>query len=156
MKGVTRLFEAARARISGRLLARLASIGLAVGTGVVLGLAAWLEPSPLGHSTHTQLGLGTCSVLSATGIPCPMCGATTSFTLMAHFRPLEALVNQPFASLLFCMTVAVFGVSVAEVVQPRDRWIRFSRWIEPWEGKLAVAFLGFMGLAWVYKIVLMT
>ena len=155
MNGLRRLFDAARARVSSRLIGRLVSVVLAVGTGTVLALAGWLEPSPLGHSTHTQLGLGTCSVLSATGIPCPMCGATTSFTLMAHLRPVEALLNQPFASLLFCMTVGVFGVSVAEVVQPRDRWIRVSRWIEPWEGGLAVAFLGFMGLAWIYKIVLM-
>ena len=155
MNAITLLWARASQRWTSRDVSRLASIFLAVGTGVVIGIAIWLEPSPLGHSTHMQLGLNTCSFLSATGYPCPMCGATTTFTLMAHLRPLQALATQPFAALLFCMTVGVFGVSVAEVLQPRDRWIRFSDWIEPWEGRLAVGFLGFMALAWFYKIYLM-
>jgi len=152
---LTRLWTRVRAKWSSRGISRFLSVFLALGTGAVLITALWLEPSPLGHSTHTQLGLSTCSFLSATGYPCPMCGATTTFTLMAHLRPLQAVMTQPFAVLLFCMTVGVFGVSVAEVIQPRDRWIRFSDWIEPWEGRLAVAFLAFMGVAWLYKIYLM-
>lgn len=131
------------------------SAALALGTGTVLGLAMWLEPSASGHSTHTQLGLSECSFLTWTGHPCPMCGATTTFALMAHLRPLEAALNQPFAALLFVLTVWVFGISVAEVVQPRSRWTRLLDWIEPVEAWLAAAFLGFMGLSWMYKIWLM-
>lgn len=153
VQGWVELFQA---RVPEVVRSRLVSFALVLPTGAVLGLAAWLEPSPLGHSTHTQLGLGQCSFLSLTGYPCPMCGATTSFTLMAHFRPLDALVNQPFATMLFLMTLAVFAISLAEVVQPRGRWGRVLARIEPWEGALAGAFLAAMGLAWVYKAVLMS
>lgn len=133
------------------MMTRWMSVAVAVGSGAVLGLAALLEPSPAGHGTHTQLGLGSCSFLSATGVPCPMCGATTSFSLMAHLRPLDAVVNQPFATLLFLLTASVFAVALVEIVDPRDRWQRLYRWVGPREGFLALAFLVFMGLGWAYK-----
>lgn len=129
---------------------------VAIGTGAILLLAALLEPSPAGHGTHTQLGLGTCSFLAATGVPCPMCGATTSFSLMAHLRPLEALVNQPFAALLFLLTSGVFGISLSETLDPRERWARLSRWLGPGETSLALTFLGLMIAGWAYKVWLMT
>jgi hypothetical protein len=132
------------------------SLVLLVGTGAVLALAMWLEPNPMGHSTHRQLGLSQCSFLAVTGYPCPMCGATTTFTLMAHLRPFTALLTQPFAALLFLMTVGVFGVSAAEVIAPRRRWQRMLTAIEPIEGLLAGAFLAFMGVAWLYKIWMMS
>ena len=130
---------------------RLVSVFLALGTGTVIGIAAWLQPSPEGHGTHLQLGLGQCTFLQLTGQPCPMCGATTTFTLMAHFRWLDALVNQPFAFMLFLMTVIVFGISLAEAIQPRGRWARLMAIIEPREGLYAGLFLVFMGISWVYK-----
>ncbi len=129
---------------------------VALGTGVVLGLAVWLEPAVAGHSTHTQLGLSPCTFLSFTGYPCPMCGATTTFALMADLRPLAALSNQPFAAFLFVSTVGAFGVSLAEVLQPRGRWGRIGALLAPIEGRLAVGFLAFMALGWVYKIVAMS
>ncbi|MCB9677855.1 MAG: DUF2752 domain-containing protein [Alphaproteobacteria bacterium] len=121
----------------------------------MLGTALWLDASPEGHGTHTQLGLNSCSFLVATGYPCPMCGATTTFTLWAHVHPIAGIVNQPFASLLFLMTVATFAIGLAEVVDPRSRWERILRVLAPWEGVLATAFLGLMGLSWIYKIWLM-
>ena len=85
-----------------------------------------------------------------------MCGATTTFALLAHFRLLEGVVNQPFAALLFAMTVTTLVISVLEVVGPRDRWLRLYRRIEPWEASLAIGFLVFMAIGWVYKIISMT
>ena len=82
-------------------LVRLVSVLLFLGTGVVLVLAVWLEPSSQGHSTHTQLGLYPCTMLSFTGFPCPMCGMTTTLALMADLRFLQAALNQPFGVLLF-------------------------------------------------------
>jgi hypothetical protein len=149
--------------ITGRVLdlaqrawfVRLVSLGIALAIGVVFALSALLVPSPDGHGTHLQLGLGPCTFLSLVGQPCPMCGATTSFTLMAHLRPVEALVNQPFASFLFLLAAGVEGVSVAEVVDPRERWGRLLRWLEPRETWMAAAFLGFMLLSWMYKMLQM-
>lgn len=134
---------------------RLISAGLATGSGVVLALAAWLEPAVEGHGTHLQLGLGTCSFLQATDVPCPMCGATTTFALMAHLRVIEALINQPFAAFLFLLTVITFAISVAEVLVPRGRWGKLLRPLERYEGWLAIAFLGFMALGWLYKTIQM-
>lgn len=155
---LARLDDAAKgqwARIPSPLRVRLVSIVLLAGTGVVLGLSGWLTPAAEGHATHLQLGLNPCTILSATGYPCPMCGATTTFALMAHGRPLMALVNQPFASLLFVMTVATFGISGAEILQPRRRWERLLALVGPWEIPLVVAFLGLMTVSWIYKTALM-
>lgn len=136
-------------------VARAVSAFLALGTGTVLGIAAWLTPSAEGHGTHLQLGLSTCSFLQLTGQPCPMCGATTTFTLMAHLRPIDAFINQPFAAGLFLLTVAVFAVSFVEAIDPRGRWGRITDRLAPYEGLLATLFLGAMGLGWAYKAVLM-
>lgn len=147
--------RAIRTMASNRTLARAPSVLLALGCGGVLGLATWLEPSPTGHSTHLQLGLSPCTFLSWTGLPCPMCGATTTFALMADLRWGDAFRNQPFAVLLFFMTVATFVVSLSEVVRPTGRWSRVLERLEPWEGWLASAFLGLMAGAWMYKAWLM-
>lgn len=139
---------------SGKV-SRALSVFVALGTGAVLATALWLTPSPLGYATHTQLGLGQCTFLSVTGIPCPMCGMTTTFTLLAHLRPLQAAVTQPFGLVLFSLTVFAFAVSFAEIFVPRDRWSRILRVAAPYETTLAVLFLVGMGLGWLYKIAVM-
>ena len=90
---------------------RAGSFGLAMGISAVFTAAALVEPDPAGHGTHLRLGLGNCTFLSMTGWPCPMCGATTTFALMAHLRPIDALLNQPFAFGLFLMSALALGVS---------------------------------------------
>lgn len=132
-------------------LERAVSGAVALGAGAVLALSVWLDPNPVGHGTHLQLGLGQCSFLTWTGHPCPMCGATTSFALMAALRPVEALWNQPFAAVLFLLTLAAFAVSTAEAAWPARRWSRLLTRLEPVEAWLAVAFLALMGAAWAWK-----
>jgi hypothetical protein len=136
-------------------VARLLSLTLVLATGTVIAIALWLEPADQGHGTHRQLGLNGCSFLTASGYPCPMCGATTTFTLWAHLDPIRGIVNQPFASLLFLMTLGTLGLSLVELVDPRDRWRRLLSTLAPYEGRLATAFLAIMGLSWIYKIWLM-
>lgn len=143
-----------RLQASG-FFSRLISLALALGTGTVLGIARWLDPSAAGHGTHLQLGLGQCTFYSATGYPCPMCGVTTTFALLADFRPVDAFVNQPFGVLMFALTAATFAIAVAEVVQPRQRWSRLGRAAAPWDPVLGIGFLVLMGLGWIYKIALM-
>lgn len=134
---------------------RVVSVGLVLSIGAVFTLAALLVPSAEGHGTHLQLGLGPCTFLTLTGFPCPMCGATTSFTLMAHLRPIAAFVNQPFATLLFVLSAGTFAVALSEVVDPRARWTRILDWLEPREGWLAAGFLAAMAASWFYKIATM-
>jgi len=84
-----------------------------------------------------------------------MCGATTTFALLAHLRIVDGVLNQPFAALLFLLTVWAFVVSSVEVVLPKNRWSLIYERIGPWEGVLAIGFLLFMVIGWLYKIMYM-
>ena len=62
---------------------------IAVGWLAVFGIARWLNPygedgTPRRMETHRQLGLPPCSFAELTKKPCPSCGMTTSFALLAH------------------------------------------------------------------------
>lgn len=134
---------------------RWPSIVVFAGCASVLGLARWLEPSVQGHGTHTQLGLPPCTFWSLTGVPCPLCGGTTTFSLMAHGHVLEAFVTQPFAALLFVLTLGLLGVAGAEAIVPTGRWRRLSARVAPYEAWLAGGFLLAMMAGWTYKIAVM-
>jgi hypothetical protein len=61
-----------------------AALGIAV-----FSIAAILNPydaegRPLSHGTHRQLGLPPCLMNQVTGLACPSCGMTTSFSLLMH------------------------------------------------------------------------
>jgi hypothetical protein len=146
--------DVASVSAAGRPAARLASAVVALGATGVLGIAAWLEPSAAGHSTHLQLGLAPCTFLALTGWPCPMCGATTTFALLAHGRILEGLINQPFAALLFLGTIGIGVLAGLEAASPRGRWERLSDSTIGREGRVAAVFLGMMAGAWAWKIAL--
>lgn len=79
--------------------------------GAVLVTAMVVSPDPVGHGTHTQLGLPPCGFLLATGLPCPGCGLTTAFAHMIRLQVGGAFDANPFGVLLFCVTVVGVGVS---------------------------------------------
>ena len=130
---------------------RFVSVVLGIPTWTVLGLAAFLDADARGFGTHQQLGLGTCTVLGMTGWPCPMCGMTTSFTHMAHIRPLEALSVQPFGSALFLVTLVIGTIAVVELFFPRGRWSRVLGGMARVEVPLAVSALMGLFFGWLYK-----
>ena len=142
------------ARISAAAQDRLVGLLLLLPTGTVLGIALSLTPDPSGMGTHRQLGLGSCAILSATGLPCPMCGMTTTFTHLAHLHLIEGILNQPFGLFLFFGTVTGAAVGLLDVIRPAGRWRRVLRWIEQRETALAVFLLAGMGLGWLYKVIL--
>jgi len=64
-------------------------------------VAAWLDPDPSGLGTHTQLHLPPCGLWETFHKPCPSCGMTTSWALLMHARPLQALRAQPAGVAVF-------------------------------------------------------
>jgi hypothetical protein len=61
----------------------------------VTAVAMYLKPSPLGHGTHTQLGLPPCPSVLVFDKPCPGCGLTTSFTATVHGKLGQAFKAHP-------------------------------------------------------------
>lgn len=99
----------------------------------VLLTAARLTPSPLGHGTHTQLGIPPCGFFVVTGLPCPGCGMTTAFAHAIRGQLVDAVRANPFGFVVFAMTCAWMpvatlgfarGLSVLDVL---DR-LRIDKW----------------------------
>lgn len=85
---------------------RLTCAILALAAAAVIGIAAWLQPSPAGVGTHQALGLAPCGWMSGMGIPCPTCGMTTSFAHAAHGDLAASFRAQPMGLLLAVGTAA--------------------------------------------------
>jgi len=141
-------------RLSSAAQDRLVGLLLLIPSGTVLGIAVSLTPNPAGMGTHRQLGLGGCAILTATGMPCPMCGMTTTFTHLAHFNLIDGALNQPFGLFLFLATVLAAGVGLLDVLKPASRWRTVVGWIERRETALAVFLLAGMGAGWLYKVIM--
>lgn len=80
---------------------------LPVGFLLVSAVGLSLTPHPDGFGTHRALGLPKCLFLEWTGLPCPGCGLTTSFTLLLHGQWREAFAAHALGPLLY----AAFGVA---------------------------------------------
>jgi uncharacterized protein DUF2752 len=78
-------------------------LALLVAGGVLvtlLGIAAWLRPSPLGLGTHQQLGLPPCTMRFVFHIRCPSCGMTTSWAHLMNGNLLSSLKANAGGTLL--------------------------------------------------------
>jgi len=128
---------------------RLLAAALAAGCLLVLVMAALLPPSPEGLGTHQQLHFGRCEFLQRSGIPCPTCGMTTSFSYFVRGRFVASLYVQPFAAVLAlaCAMLAWAGGYVAISGRPLHRLLRLA----PARYYLAACF-GLAVLAWAWKI----
>ena len=104
-------------RAGGPLPRRIAWASLAALALVPLVIAACLSPVPEGHGTHTQLGLGACDYLLATGHRCPGCGVTTAFADMIRARPLDALRANALGVLLFLGDAALVPAALVAGVR---------------------------------------
>ncbi|MAQ14256.1 MAG: hypothetical protein CMN30_05615 [Sandaracinus sp.] len=79
--------------------------------------ATTITPDPAGHGTHMQLGLPPCGFLVATGLPCPGCGLTTSFSHMVRLQFAGAAHANPFGVALFLVTFFTIPVAAVGLVR---------------------------------------
>jgi hypothetical protein len=120
---------------------------------MVLVTAADLTPSPTGMGTHTELGLQQCAWAARTGLPCPSCGMTTSFSWFARGNLLASFYIQPMGALLAMLAVAIFWIGLYEALtaRPVHRLILFVR-----PRYYVVPLLGWAIIAWAWKIFIHT
>ena len=133
---------------------RALNILLLIGATTILVVARSFDPDPNGVGTHLQLGLQPCIFLASWGIPCPACGWTTSFALMADGRVIAAFINQPFGVIMTLITITLVIISACEAIKPRERWLMLHGCFRGKEVKVLAAFFVVMVAAWAYKIVL--
>jgi hypothetical protein len=96
---------------------------------VVFALAAWIHPydadgRPRSMATHTQLGLPPCSMVLLTGKPCPACGMTTSFALLAHGDVPNSLHANWVGTLLAFVWLALIPWALTSAIRGRLVGIR--------------------------------
>jgi hypothetical protein len=112
-----------RVGITGRMLA--GAIGF--GCLALLTLSAVLMPNPRGMGTHsTSLGLPPCNFLQTTGLPCPSCGMTTSFSWLAHGNLVASAYVQPMGAVLALLAAASVwaGLYICITGRPAHRLLR--------------------------------
>lgn len=112
-----------------RRATRVGLVVMATTLTAVFAAAAWIHPydeggAPRSMATHTQLGLPECTMVAATGKPCPACGMTTSFALLVHGDVWNSLKANWVGTLLalFWMTLIPWGVVSA--CRGRLVWVR--------------------------------
>lgn len=124
-----------------------AALGLTALASLLIARA--LTPDPHGHGTHIQLGLPPCAFLAWTGLPCPLCGLTTSFAYMARGSLTSAVMSHPLGAPLFALTVfavpacAAACLRATPIVGAIDRF-HLQRW--------ALSLVGIVALVWLARL----
>jgi hypothetical protein len=125
-------------------------IGVALALIAVFALAVWLNPynedgSPKRMATHTGMGLPPCTFYDKTGLPCPSCGMTTSFSLLMHGDVVNSLCANAVGTLLavFCLTLIPW--CLASAVSKRTLFLHS---VERALSAIVLGFLSLMLLRW--------
>jgi hypothetical protein len=105
-----------------RRLRYLESLQAALICGTIVALSFVLHPDSHGYGTHRQLLLPPCFFRMATHLPCPFCGMTTGFALMARGRVAAAAQCNFMAPPAFIATVMIALLGLWGLIT-RRRWI---------------------------------
>jgi len=102
---------------------------MAVACGAVLAIAAWIHPydetgEPYSMATHTQLGMPPCNMVVMSGKPCPACGMTTSFSLLAHGDPLASMQANWVGTFLAIFAWSLIPWGLACAIRGRLVWVK--------------------------------
>lgn len=130
-----------------RVLLSVIACGL---LGIIL-VAVWLQPDSRGFGTHEQLGLPPCQFMSATGLPCPHCGMTTSFTNIVRGNFDTAWMANPMGIPLFA--AVILSIPWCFATSFTGRWIGTQ---EPfrWFVGGSIFYLVLALLAWAIRVCL--
>lgn len=131
----------------GRLLGLQAWQVLA-GCAAVLAAARVLHPDARGYGTHQQLLLPPCGFHLITHLPCPSCGMTTGFALMARGQVLSAARANLMAPPAFALTIALGLAALWGAVTGRE-------WLPAWvfHRRLPRLALAFVLCCWAANII---
>ena len=117
---------------------RLLTVLLGAGIVVVFGIAVWLKPDPRGFGTHQQLGMPPCTFRTLTGVNCPHCGLTTSFSWFVRGQFRNSMTATPaglmlagasILILIWSFVVSIRGTLVITHEPGRDMLIVFGIWV---------------------------
>ena len=108
---------------------RVILVLMALAFTAVFATAAWIVPydaegRPKSMRTHTQLGLPPCSMESTIGKPCPACGLTTAFSLLAHGDVPNSLAANWVGTLLALFWFALIPWAIISAIRARLWGIR--------------------------------
>jgi hypothetical protein len=131
--------------LESRLFAAFSAVGLAG----LLAVARYLQPDPSGVGTHTQLGLPPTLVMDRFGVPCPLCGMTTSWAHATRADLGAAFWAQPAGTLFAFLAVGLIPVLFAAAYTGR-----YPAWVDAgpvrlWGLRAAIAVLAG---GWMYKL----
>jgi len=128
---------------------RIIGAAVAVPGLAVLGVAWFITPSPLGHGSHTDLGLPACGFFHTTGIPCMTCGMTTSFAHAVRGELITAIHTQPAGAMMAIATAGAVLIGLYSACTG----VSFGPMLRPLSSPKPLLFAGFVFLAaWAYKI----
>jgi hypothetical protein len=129
---------------------RVTLVGIAVFLVAVFTVAVLLNPynddgTARRMATHTELGLPQCTFYQITGLPCPSCGMTTSFSLLVRGDLVNSLRANCVGTLLavVCLVLIPWNLACAF----RGRWY-FIRSLERSITLGLAIFLALMLLRW--------
>jgi hypothetical protein len=122
---------------------------IAICAAAILGVAAWLEPSPSGMGTHHQLHMPACGWVVMFDMPCPSCGMTTAFAHAAEGRLLQSFLAQPLGFMLAMATSMALLLSVHVAATGSRLGSALTRL---WRPRAGWAIGGLVLAAWGYKI----
>ncbi len=109
---------------------RVAALLVIGGAGAILIAAHLLLPDPTGYGTHEQMFLLPCIFRWATGLPCPFCGMTTAFALMARGKVAAAFGIHVLGPAAYLVTWGVLLAGVIGLVRNRralPQWLFSQR-----------------------------
>ncbi len=114
-------------------------------------LAARLTPNPAGYGTHRGAGLPECAFMQRTGLPCPSCGMTTSFSWFVRGNLLASAYVQPMGALLAAISCSAiwFGMYIAVTGRPIYRLLALAPGRLLFGPLVVVAMVG-----WAWKIII--